>query len=236
MEHNAFEKMTYGVYVVASGNENKKNAFIATAVIQVTSEPLQIEVVCNKKNFTCQLMQESGYFSVSAIKKEYEPSFIGNFGFQSGATANKFEKYGCQYGKVTGVPIVVDNCIAWFECKLVQKMDVGSHIIFVGEVVDAKMLDANASPLTYAYYHEVKRGVAPANAPHGVPETTAEKITPMAGDNGPKYKCSVCGYVYDPALGDPDSGIAPGTPFEDLPDDWICPLCGVSKSNFVKID
>ncbi|MCQ2265934.1 MAG: rubredoxin [Bacteroidales bacterium] len=58
----------------------------------------------------------------------------------------------------------------------------------------------------------------------------------MAGDNGPKYKCSVCGYVYDPALGDPDSGIAPGTAFEDIPDDWICPLCGVAKSNFVKID
>ena len=47
-----------------------------------------------------------------------------------------------------------------------------------------------------------------------------------------KYVCSVCGYVYDPAAGDPDSGIQPGPPFEDIPDDWVCPLCGVSKDDF----
>ncbi|MDE5742816.1 MAG: rubredoxin [Bacteroidales bacterium] len=47
-----------------------------------------------------------------------------------------------------------------------------------------------------------------------------------------KYVCVVCGYVYDPAAGDPDSGIAPGTPFASLPDDWICPLCGVGKDQF----
>jgi rubredoxin len=47
-----------------------------------------------------------------------------------------------------------------------------------------------------------------------------------------KYVCTACGYVYDPAEGDPDSGIAPGTPFEDIPDDWVCPLCGVGKELF----
>ena len=47
-----------------------------------------------------------------------------------------------------------------------------------------------------------------------------------------KYVCSVCGYVYDPVEGDPDNGIAPGTPFEDVPEDWTCPLCGVGKENF----
>lgn len=47
-----------------------------------------------------------------------------------------------------------------------------------------------------------------------------------------KYVCTVCGYVYDPALGDPDNGILPGTTFNDLPDDWVCPLCGVGKEDF----
>lgn len=47
-----------------------------------------------------------------------------------------------------------------------------------------------------------------------------------------KYVCSVCGYVYDEAAGDPDSGIAPGTAWESLPEDWVCPLCGASKSEF----
>ena len=47
-----------------------------------------------------------------------------------------------------------------------------------------------------------------------------------------KYVCKICGYVYDPAAGDPDNGIAPGTAFEDLPADWVCPLCGVGKEDF----
>ena len=51
-----------------------------------------------------------------------------------------------------------------------------------------------------------------------------------------KYKCSVCGYVYDPELGDPDGGIKPGTPFDDIPDDWVCPVCGAAKSDFEKSD
>ncbi len=49
-----------------------------------------------------------------------------------------------------------------------------------------------------------------------------------------KYECSVCGYVYDPAVGDPDGGIAPGTAFEDIPEDWVCPVCGAAKSEFEK--
>jgi rubredoxin len=52
-------------------------------------------------------------------------------------------------------------------------------------------------------------------------------------DRMKKYVCDVCGYVYDPAKGDPDAGIAPGTAFEDLPEDWVCPICGSGKDSFV---
>lgn len=51
-----------------------------------------------------------------------------------------------------------------------------------------------------------------------------------------KYVCDVCGYVYDPALGDPDNGVQPGTEFEDIPDTWVCPECGVDKSNFSQMN
>jgi rubredoxin len=51
-----------------------------------------------------------------------------------------------------------------------------------------------------------------------------------------KYKCSVCGHVYDPAEGDPDSGIAPGTSFDDIPDDWHCPICNVGKEEYAPMD
>ena len=51
-----------------------------------------------------------------------------------------------------------------------------------------------------------------------------------------KYRCTICSYVYDPAEGDPDSGIAPGTPFEDISDDWVCPTCGAAKEDFEPLD
>jgi rubredoxin len=51
-----------------------------------------------------------------------------------------------------------------------------------------------------------------------------------------KYRCTVCGYIYDPEKGDPDSGIKPGTAFEDIPDDWYCPICGARKDQFVLVE
>ncbi|MCX7912639.1 MAG: rubredoxin [Dehalococcoidales bacterium] len=51
-----------------------------------------------------------------------------------------------------------------------------------------------------------------------------------------KYECTVCGYIYDPAAGDPDNNVPPGTPFESLPDDWVCPLCGAGKADFKKVE
>ncbi|MEM2881711.1 MAG: rubredoxin [Candidatus Bathyarchaeia archaeon] len=51
-----------------------------------------------------------------------------------------------------------------------------------------------------------------------------------------RYRCKICGYIYDPEKGDPDSGVIPGTPFEDLPGDWVCPLCGAGKDSFERLD
>jgi rubredoxin len=58
----------------------------------------------------------------------------------------------------------------------------------------------------------------------------------LDGGENMKYRCTVCGYIYDPEVGDPDSGIEPGTPFENLPDDWTCPVCGVSKDMFEPLE
>lgn len=82
--------------------------------------------------------------------------------------------------------------------------------------------------MTYAYYHLVKRG-ALLLAP-----TYISKEKERSKGNMDKYVCNVCGYVYDPAEGDPESSIAPGTSFADLPDDWVCPVCGVGKDEFEK--
>jgi len=108
------------------------------------------------------------------------------------------------------------------------QMEVGTHTLFAGELVDAGVLQGG-EPMTYAYYHTIKRGTTPRNAPTFVAEKKEEKPA-MA-----KYECSVCGYVYDPEAGDPDGKIPPGTPFENLPDSWVCPVCGAAKSEFKKL-
>ena len=92
-----------------------------------------------------------------------------------------------------------------------------------------EILDAAAEPMTYAYYHRVKGGKSPKTAPTYVKEEKAP-----AKATGEKYTCKVCGYIYDPAQGDPDNGIAPGTAFDDLPDSWTCPVCGADKTKFDK--
>jgi rubredoxin len=130
---------------------------------------------------------------------------------------------------VTKAPIVTDHTLAYLEAKVLQEVDAGTHSIFIGELVGAEVI-GEGEPMTYAYYHQVKRGTTPKTAPSYIAETK-EGGTKMA-----KYKCTVCEYVYDPEQGDPDGGIKPGTPFEKLPDDWVCPVCGASKDEFEKIE
>ena len=84
-------------------------------------------------------------------------------------------------------------------------------------------------PMTYAFYREIKGGKSPKAAPTYFKDESKKEVAGMQ-----KYKCTVCGYIYDPEQGDPDSGIKPGTPFENLPDTWVCPVCGADKSLFEK--
>ena len=166
MDINTFSKLTNGVYVVASGSKERQNAFVATTVMQVTAEPAKLIVACNKNNFTTQIIRETKAFSASVLKQSYKPTTMGTFGFRSGKDFNKFEH--CKvftFGENTQTPVVLEDCMAWFECKLTDEIDAGTHILFVGEVLDAQVTVENEEPLTYAYYHAVKKGVSSKNAP-----------------------------------------------------------------------
>lgn len=240
MQIEAFYKLSYGLFVVGSKSKNKINGYIANTVFQVTAEPPQLAISCSKDNFSAHLIDESGYFSVSVLDKEANQKTISIMGYKSGETINKFEDFNFINGQ-SGVPILTDDCIAWFECKVVQKIDVGSHILFIAETIDAKVLSETLEPLTYAHYRDVKNGVAPKNAPTYIDKSKlnqqkqeGEKLTNKALFQ--KWECTVCGQIYDPFEGDIDGGIAPGTAFEDIPDDWVCPTCGVSKSDFVPME
>jgi len=224
----ALYKLGYGLYVVCSRKGDKLNGQIANTVFQVCSEPPIIAVVLNKQNLTNEFVSASKVFTVSILSQDTPLSFIGGFGFKSGREVDKLKGIGYKLGE-TGAPIVLDNTLAYLEAKIINQIDVSTHTIFIGEIVAADVVK-EGEPMTYAYYHEVKRGSTPKTAPVYI-EEKKEAATKVA-----KYKCTVCGYIYDPELGDPDGGIEPGTPFEKIPDDWVCPVCGASKDQFEKVE
>jgi flavin reductase (DIM6/NTAB) family NADH-FMN oxidoreductase RutF/rubredoxin len=227
MNLKALHKLGYGMYVIGSRMGDRLNGQIANTVFQITSEPPTIAVSINKTNLTYQFIKESKVFTASVLCQDTPLSFIGRFGFKSGRDINKLEGIGYKIGE-TGAPVIIENAVSYIEAKVLQEIDVGSHTIFIGNIVDAEVL--NEKPcMSYDYYHQVKRGSTPKTAPSYVKEDKEEVTAKMA-----KYRCLVCGYIYDPENGDPDGGVEPGTLFEDLPDDWVCPVCGAGKNEFEK--
>lgn len=229
MNTKALQQISYGLYIIGSRKGDRINGQIANTVIQTSSEPPTISVCINKGNLTHEFIKDSRVFTVSILSKDAPLSLIGQFGFKSGRDINKFEGVNYKTGE-TKAPIVLDHTLAYLEVRVTKELEVETHTDFVGELVGAEILK-EGEPMTYAYYHQVKRGTTPKTAPSYVEEKKEVVKVKMA-----KYQCSVCGYIYDPEKGDPESGTAPGTPFEKLPDDWTCPVCGASKSEFKKME
>ncbi len=228
MDLKALYKLGYGLYIVSSKKGKRFNGQVANTVFQITSQPPTIAVSINKNNLTYDYIKQSKVFTASILAQDTPLAFIGHFGFNSGRDTDKFKGINYKMG-TTKAPVVIDHTLAYLEARLLQEVDAGTHSIFIGEVVGAEVI-GEGEPMTYAYYHQVKRGTPPQTAPSYI-EEKKEAPAKMA-----KYKCAVCEYVYDPELGDPDGGIKPGTPFEKLPDDWVCPVCGAAKSEFEKIE
>lgn len=236
MDSKIFHKFSYGLYVIGSTKAGKFNGQIANTVFQISSEPVTVAISINKKNLTHEFIEASRTFSVSVLPKSTALNFIGHFGFKSGRDIDKYQSLTFKQG-VTGAPILLENTVGYLEAEVIGRLDVETHTLFIGKVINSEVLNFE-EPMTYAYYQQVKRGTTPATAPsHISVEKVNNKQDKKKEDNKmKKYQCSVCGYVYDPALGDPDSGIAPGTSFEDIPEDWVCPICGVSKDQFELVE
>jgi len=231
LDYNVFLSIGYGMYVVASQDAEQLNGQIANAIVQITSEPPTFAVSINKENLTHSFIEKSRAFTISILGETTPMKFIGKFGFKSGRKINKFNDTNFKIGK-SGLPIVLDHAVAFFECKVINSFDVGNHTVFIGEAVNAETLN-DSKPMTYSYYREVIKGKSPKTAPTYLDK---KKITKKRESVMSKYECTVCGYIYDPAVGDVENGIKPGTSFEDLPDDWVCPECGVGKEDFEKVE
>jgi flavin reductase (DIM6/NTAB) family NADH-FMN oxidoreductase RutF/rubredoxin len=239
MNFDAFLKLTYGIYIISSKLQEQLCGYIANTVFQVTSEPPQIAICCNKNNISANIIERSGFFSVSVLDKETDAGLIGLFGYQTGNEDKKFERVNFTYG-VTGAPVVLTHSIAYFECEVVDKFDVGTHYLFIGKIVENNLLEEHKDPLTYDYFRRELKLMAPERAPTYIDRTKLQEIKEVKKPEeifknipGPNYFCSECSYVYDPVEGDESQGIPPGTPFSELPDDWVCPICAAVKSKFI---
>jgi ferric-chelate reductase [NAD(P)H] len=168
MNPEALHKISYGMYIVSSLRDGDMNGQIANTVFQVTSEPRVIAVSINTKNLTHEYIQASGFFSVSIVEQHAPLKFIGRFGFRSGRDFAKFQDIEFRKGG-TGVPIVVEYAVGFIESRVIDRLDAGTHTLFLGEVVDMEIL-SDAEPMTYAYYRMVKQGKVPEAAPTYIKE------------------------------------------------------------------
>ena len=237
MDLKALYLCSYGLYVVCSKDDGRHNGQIANTVFQVTAEPPKIAVSINKGNLTHEYISKSRVFTASVLSTNAPMTLIGTWGFKSGRDIDKFEDADFKVG-TTGARIPLDSTLAYIEAEVEQAVDVGTHTVFVGKVVDCEVV-SEGEPMTYAYYHKVKKGKTPEKAATYVkekPSTDRTKPEEKGMADSKKYKCTVCGYIYDPEKGDPDSGISAGTAFGDLPADWVCPICGAGKDQFEPAD
>ncbi len=205
MDKKAMWKLSYGLFVLTTKVGEKMNGCITNTVIQATTEPNQIVFCVNKGNYTHDMLKEAKQFAVSVISEKADFSLFKHFGFQSGRDVNKFADFADYKLNAAGIPVITKGTNASISGKITAHVDMGSHTLFFGVVEDMEVL-SDAASATYAYYQE---NIKPK--PEAVGTTpTGETI----------WRCRICGYEY---VG------------EELPDDFICPLCKHPASDFEKI-
>lgn len=213
MDKNVLRNLSYGVYVVTS-TYNKKNAgCIANSIMQITSNPVTIAISMNHDNHTNKIISCSNFFAISILKETTNPKIIGEFGFKTSKDTNKFKDV--KHKLIEKIPVINDSC-GYIICKVIDKIQTSSHTIFIGEAIKADNFTSD-NPMTYKYYHEKLKGSSSKNAPTYQKE---EQIDNKNGNKMKKWKCKICGYVYE---GD------------ELPKNFICPICGQPHTEFYEI-
>ena len=201
----AMYKLSYGLFVCTVSGNGSHNGCIINTAVQLASEPNTISIAVNKANYTCDLLKETGECNISVISEEAKFGLFQRFGFQSGREVSKFEGFDAFALAENGIPYITEGTNAMFSLKVKQQIDLGSHILFLCEPVFMTVL-SDAPSATYAYY---QTSIKPKPQPVG---TTAEGKT--------VWRCMICGYEWEG---------------EELPDDFICPICKHPKADFEKI-
>ena len=202
MDKKALYALSYGVFMLSTKSGEKVNGCITNTCMQVANSPTRIAISVLNSNYTCDLIKESQIFAISLLSEDCSFDTIKHFGFQSGRDVAKFDGLSVP-SDCNGVPYMGWHACAVISAKVVEQHDLGSHTLFIAEVVDAIQLNDKA-PLTYADYQN--------------------RVKPKPDNNTPKddrkikgWRCKICNYVYEGS---------------ELPADFSCPLCGHGPEDF----
>ncbi len=210
MNNKILRDLSYGVYVVGSLDGDRKVGCIANSAMQITSSPASIAISINRDNYTNECIKQCNKFSISILNEDSNPNIIGTFGFSSSKDIDKYKDF--DYELVESIPVIKDSN-GYVVCEVTNVLETETHTIFLGKVIEMNKY-VDKVPMTYKYYHEVLKGSSPKKAPT-YQDTIIEEI------KGNRWKCMICGYIYE---GD------------ELPLDYVCPICGQPREAFEKID
>lgn len=205
MNEKTMFKLTYGLFVLTAWENGRDNGCIINTAGQVTMTPNCISVTVNKANYTHDMIMHTGKFNLSILSEEAAFDVFQRFGFQSGRDKDKIKGYEGVKRSNNGICYVTEGTNGFISGTVKQSIDLGTHTLFIAEADDMEVLSGAASA-TYSYYHE---HIKPKPEKVGV---TAEGKT--------VWRCRICGYEYE---GD------------ELPDDFICPICKHPASDFEKV-
>lgn len=201
MNPKALFQLTYGLYVLTTREGEKDNGCIINTVMQVAENPVRLAIAVNKQNYSCEMVIRSGVFNISAITTEADFALFQRFGFQSGRDTDKFQGLSQLKRSENGLYYLTEMTNAFLSAKVVQQMDLGTHMLFIAEVTDGDVL-SDAWACSYAYYHA--------------------DIKPKAKPQKKKaWVCEICGYVHEG---------------EEVPDDFVCPICKHGKEAFKQVE
>lgn len=181
-------KITYGLYMLSAKHDGKESGCIVNTVMQQTATPETVSVTVNKQNYTTSLIEASNRCVINVLDETTPFEFFKGFGMRSGRDVDKFD--GIKTTVVEGVKTNVNNSAGYMALEIERKIDMGTHYLFVGKIVDSKVIDGK-EPVTYGYYHKNIK-----------PKPQTQTVT-----NKETWVCSICNYVHEGAM--PDDFICP---------------------------
>ena len=207
MNRKAFSRINYGLFIVGAELDGKPQGCIVNSLHQVTSSmPFKFSLTVNKSNETFKAIEAKGSFAATVLAKDTPKDLVNLFGYKSGRVGNKFDGFDVERDGA-GNPYVKDHDLARFSCKVVEKLDLGTYMLYIAETTEAEVLGEGPALTVDDFKND-----------GGSTPPTATVVRTLEGNEG--WRCTICGYVAEK---------------ETLPDGYQCPICRANKDKFVKL-